>query len=106
MHELFLTSHIANDDLSRSVRILQGYCGMKPVSLLQRRLMWEGPRMRTNLKGIDPGFIMRQPMPMVQVAWRALHDQLVRQSYIMTLVYDVSPDDFGKVEANPTEEKP
>jgi mediator of RNA polymerase II transcription subunit 18 len=68
--------------------------------------MWEGPRMRTNLKGIDPGFIMRQPMPMVQVAWRALHDQLVRQSYIMTLVYDVSPDDFGKVEANPTEEKP
>jgi len=106
MHELFLTSHVANDDLSRTVRILQGYCGMKPVFLLQRRLMWEGPRMRTNLKGIDPGFVMRQSPPMVQAAWKALHDQLVRQSYIMTLVYDVNPDDFGKVAANGSEEKP
>jgi mediator of RNA polymerase II transcription subunit 18, fungi type len=105
MHELFLTSHIANDDLSRTVRILQGYCGMKPVSLLERRLMWEGPRARTNLKGIDPSFIMRQPPPLDQV-WRGLHEQLVRQSYILTFIYGVSRDDFGQAKANGSEEKP
>lgn len=104
MHELFLTSHIANDDLSRTLRILQGYCGMKPVSLLERRLMWEGPRARTNLKGIDTSFVMRQPPHLVPV-WRGLHEQLVRQSYILTVIYDVTRD-FAQAEANGSEEKP
>ncbi|TVY14131.1 Mediator of RNA polymerase II transcription subunit 18 [Lachnellula arida] len=104
MHELFLTSHIANDDLSRTVRILQGYCGMKPVSLLERRLMWEGPRARTNLKGIDPNFVTRQP-PQLAPVWRGLHEQLVRQSYILTLIYDVTRD-FSQAEASGSEEKP
>lgn len=106
MHELFLTTHISNDDLSRTVQILQGFCGMKPVSLLQRRLMWEGPRARTNLKGIDPGFIMAQQPPLLAALWRGLHEQLVRQSYIITLVYAVSHGDFSQTNADGIEVKP
>jgi len=78
---------------------------MKPVSLLEWRLMWEGPRARTNLKGIDPSFVMRQP-PLLIPLWRGLHEQLVRQSYILTLIYSVSRDNFGQAGANDSEEKP
>ena len=95
MHELFLTAQVSGDDLQRSLRILQGYCGMSPVSLLRRRLIWEGPKSR-NLKGIDPTFIKKQGLK--QQLWRNLHEQLIRQSYIITLVYDVDRSHFGQLE--------
>ncbi|KAE8453125.1 hypothetical protein EG329_012312 [Mollisiaceae sp. DMI_Dod_QoI] len=94
MHELFLTTHIGNDDLQRALRILQGYCGMSPVNILRRRLTWEGPRTRTP-KGIDPAFITRQPPPKVG-QWRGLSEQLARQSYVLTLIYDVDREQFGQ----------
>jgi mediator of RNA polymerase II transcription subunit 18, fungi type len=96
MHELFLSTQVANDDIQRALRILQGYCGMKPVTLIRRRLMWEGPRTR-NLKGIDPTFISKQ-QPAKEPYWRSLHEQLIRQSYIVTLIYDVDRDQFGRAE--------
>lgn len=102
MHELFLSTQVGNEDLQRSLRILQGYCGMKPVELLRRRLIWEGPRMR-NLKGIDPSFIQRQPHARVPF-WQSLHEQLIRQSYIITLLYDVDRGQFGHTE-KPTGEE-
>ncbi|KAH6674510.1 mediator of RNA polymeras-like protein II transcription subunit 18 [Halenospora varia] len=94
MHELFLTAHIHNEDLSRAVKILQGYCGMKPETTLCRRLMWEGPKMRNNLRGIDPTFMERQPAPK-KPYWHSLHQQLVKQSYVVTLIYEVDKSDFG-----------
>lgn len=94
MHELFLSTQVANEDLQRALRILQGYCGMKPVTFLRRRLIWEGPRMRNGLKGIDAGFLKRQSQPI----WRSLHEQLIRQSYIITLLYDVKREQFGEGE--------
>ncbi|KAF4637330.1 hypothetical protein G7Y89_g744 [Cudoniella acicularis] len=102
MHELFLTAHVPNDDLSRAVRILQGYCGTKPQAVLSRRLLWEGPKTRNNLKGIDTAFIMRQPQPKIPF-WRSLNEQLVRQSYIVTLTYDVDKSFFGQQEASEEE---
>ena len=95
MHELFLTASVSNEDLDRSLRILQGYCSMKPVFWLRRKLIWEGPRSR-QLKGIDPAFITRQGPKMA--FWRSLHEQLTRQSYVITLIYDVDRDSFGKGE--------
>ena len=97
MHELFLSTQVANDDLQRALRILQGYCGMKPVSFLRRRLIWEGPRMRNGLKGVEAGFL-KDRKPPKDVIWRGLHEQLIRQSYIITLLYDVNRDQFGQGE--------
>jgi mediator of RNA polymerase II transcription subunit 18 len=96
MHELFLSAYVANDDRFRALGILQGYCGMNPQSLLRRRLMFEGPRGR-NLTGIDPNFIARQP-PAKSRLWKELHEQLIRQSYVITLIYEVSRDDFEQPE--------
>jgi mediator of RNA polymerase II transcription subunit 18 len=95
MHELFLTASIANNDLTRAVRILQGFCGMKPQAFLCRRLIWEGPKQRTGLKGIPNDIIAKQTPQKVQL-WKTLHEQLVRQSYVVTLVYDVDKGAFGQ----------
>jgi mediator of RNA polymerase II transcription subunit 18, fungi type len=70
---------------------------MKPVTFLRRRLIWEGPRQRSGLKGIDPGLLQKMPQAR-QPLWKILHDQLVRQSYIITLVYEVDRDQFGRGE--------
>jgi mediator of RNA polymerase II transcription subunit 18 len=69
---------------------------MKPVTLLRRRLIWEGPRTR-NLKGIDPTFLQKQ-LATKEPSWRYLHEQLVRQSFIITLIYDIDRDQFGRTE--------
>ncbi len=96
MHELFLTTHVPDEDLQRALRILQGYCAMSPVNILRRRLTWEGPRTR-NPKGIDPGFITKQHQSKIPL-WRGLSEQLSRQSYVVNLLYDVERDSFGQVE--------
>ena len=100
MHELFLTSIIPDYDLSRAVRILQGYCGMKPQTFLCRRLIWEGPKLRTGLKGI-PNDVISKQTPAKAPLWKTLHEQLVRQSYIVTLVYEVEKSAFGEVPEQP-----
>jgi mediator of RNA polymerase II transcription subunit 18, fungi type len=96
MHELFLSTTVTNEDLQRALRILQGYCGMKPVTFTRRRLIWEGPRARSGLKGVDQGIYKRQPPIREAHLWKGLHEQLVRQSYIITLLYDVDRDQFGQ----------
>ncbi|KAG9235052.1 mediator complex, subunit Med18 [Amylocarpus encephaloides] len=96
-HELFLTTSVYNDDIPRAVRILQGYCGMKPQASLRRRLVWEGPRQRPGLRDFDPAFISRQP-PGRAEAWKYLHGQMIRQSYIITLIYEVERSAFGQAQ--------
>lgn len=53
--------------------------------------------MRSNLKGIDAGFLHGQSTQR-ELLWRSLHEQLIRQSYIITLLYDVDRDQFGQGE--------
>jgi mediator of RNA polymerase II transcription subunit 18 len=71
---------------------------MKPVTILRRRLLFEGPRTRTP-KGIDQAFISAQPQPKI-LLWRSLHEQISRQSYIITLIYDTKSEQFGSAEVN------
>lgn len=95
MHELFLSASVESEDVSRALRILQGYCGMIPQHLIRRRLVFEGPRSRNNLKGLDPSFLKQQP-PNKQFWWKNLNDQLIRQSYVLTTIYDVDESQFGQ----------
>ncbi|QSZ31587.1 hypothetical protein DSL72_001154 [Monilinia vaccinii-corymbosi] len=95
MHELFLSASVESEDVPRALRILQGYCGMIPQPFIRRRLIFEGPRSRNNLKGLDPSFLKQQP-PSKQSWWKNLNDQLIRQSYILTLIYDVERSQFGQ----------
>lgn len=67
---------------------------MSPIHILRRHLKWEGPRTRTP-KGIDPGYIQKQHRDKV-AQWKALSEQLGRQSYVLTLIYDVDRDQFGQ----------
>jgi mediator of RNA polymerase II transcription subunit 18 len=99
MHELFLSAFVGDDDTSRSIRILQGYCAMKPEPVLRRRLLWEGPVAR-KLSGFDPNFLKSQQQQPKFNLWRTLHEQLTRQSYIMQLVFDVDRDEFGQSKSN------
>jgi mediator of RNA polymerase II transcription subunit 18 len=52
--------------------------------------------MRSGLKGIDAGFLHRLQPPQRQELWRGLHEQLVRQSYIITLLYDIDRAQLGQ----------
>lgn len=67
---------------------------MQPVTLLRRRLFWEGPKIR-NPKGFDRKFLQAVP-PVKREPWGVLSDQISRQSYVITLLYDVTRDQFGK----------
>lgn len=93
MHELFLTTSIPHDGKNWALRILQGYCGMNPDPLVRRRLIWQGPR-RRNLPGVNPKLLGNQTPPKMAL-WKTLHEQLVRQSYVVTLLYDVQRDQFS-----------
>ncbi|KAF5869353.1 putative mediator of rna polymerase ii transcription subunit 18 protein [Botrytis fragariae] len=95
MHELFLSASVDSEDVSHSLRVLQGYCGMIPQHFIRRRLVFEGPRSRNNLKGLDPSFLKAQP-PNKQFWWKSLNEQLIRQSYVLTLIYDVDKSQFGQ----------
>ncbi|KAH8821219.1 mediator complex, subunit Med18 [Xylogone sp. PMI_703] len=95
MHELFLTTPIPSDDKSRALRILQGYCGMIPDQIIRRRLLWQGPRRRTPLPGINPKLLGNQPQHKM-AQWKLLHEQLVRQSYTIAVLYDVQRDQFSQ----------
>ena len=101
MHELFLTASLGDDDRPRALQVLQGYCAMKPMEILRRRMFWTGPLARNN--GFDPTFIASQG-PRTPF-WRLLNEQLVRQAYVVTVLYDVEREQFSKPETLP-EERP
>ena len=103
MHELFLTAHIGDVDRPRALQILQGYCAMSPTPLLRRRLYWNGPLFHN--RGLDPAFLMALAQGQRAQFWRSLHEQLIRQAYIVILLYDITRDQFPRPEV-PAEEKP
>jgi len=53
--------------------------------------------MRNGLKGLDAGMLKDRRAPKDPI-WKSLHEQLIRQSYIITLLYDVNRDQFGQGE--------
>lgn len=97
MHELFLISECADEDVLKATQLLQGLCEMAPVPIINRRLLWEAPHMPKQ-KGFEQSFLARQ-QPQRLYLWRSLQDQLVRQAYHLNLVYGVSRDQFGDVDA-------
>ncbi len=96
MHELFLTTHVLEDDFETTLRILQGYCAMSPTHVLTRKLTFEGPHTRTP-NPIDANFLKSQQAPK-KALWKSLSDQLARQSYIINVLYEVPKESFGKGE--------
>ncbi|KAG0652276.1 hypothetical protein D0Z07_0959 [Hyphodiscus hymeniophilus] len=95
MHELFLISHCSDEDVPKATKLLQGFCEMAPVSIINRRLIWEAPQVPKQ-RGLDPQFLMRQPQHRLPL-WKALQDSLTRQAYYVNLVYGVSRDQFASV---------
>ncbi|KAI9048710.1 hypothetical protein LZ554_007541 [Drepanopeziza brunnea f. sp. 'monogermtubi'] len=96
MHELFVTTHVVNEDLDITLRILQGYCSSYPKHVFTRSLSFQGPLTRAP-KPIDPNLIKQQP-PQKFVSWKSLSDQLSRQSYILNVSYEIDQDEFGRTE--------
>lgn len=94
MHELFLISDCEDEDVLKACKLLQGFCEMAPVPIINRRLIWEAPHVPKQ-KGIDPRFLSRpQPKERAEL-WRSLQEGLTRQAYYVNLVYGVSRDQFG-----------
>lgn len=93
MHELFLTSLVTQDDLPRTLKILQGLCAMHPTPLLRRRLFYARPA-QVPPCALDAAFLAAQPAPKAP-AWKELSDQVKIQSYLLMLMYDVKPGDLG-----------
>ncbi|KAI1001605.1 hypothetical protein K3495_g6593 [Podosphaera aphanis] len=105
MHEVFFDAIIAQEDLEKTARVLQGYCNMAPVSFLRRKLFWEGPP-GPDLKGLNLQHEnIQRAIPAKKALWKNLHDNLCTQSYILTLTYDLDQEkQLGK--RNSDEEGP
>ena len=95
MHELFLTAGIGDDDRPRALQILQGYCAMKPMEILRRRMFWTAPA--NSRTSFGRTFLANQG-PKASI-WRTLQEHLKRQTYVVTLLYDVERGQFPKSEA-------
>jgi hypothetical protein len=93
MHELFLIAPIENDALEQTLKILQGYCVMKPIPTIHRRMFFKGPL--SNTKPIDPAFIARQDSEKGPL-WKSLSEVLARQAYYVTLLYEMEKNEFPK----------
>jgi mediator of RNA polymerase II transcription subunit 18 len=61
-------------------------------------MTFEGPHLK-QLKGIEPTFIQNQKREK-QHLWKSLHDQITRQSYVITLIFDINKDHFGQPEVS------
>lgn len=83
--------------------MLQGYCGMSPVSFIRREQIWEGPRNRNALKSLDQNFIQKQNAER-QKQWRHLSEALSRQAYVLTLSYEIGKSSFGEAEGKGEDE--
>jgi mediator of RNA polymerase II transcription subunit 18 len=93
MHELFITSVVPDRVVIGTLQILQGLCGMNPVHKYERRLVFEGPR-APPLKGIATAHLQSRNRANNSL-WKELHGQLIRQSYYITVMYEIDEIHFG-----------
>jgi mediator of RNA polymerase II transcription subunit 18, fungi type len=102
MHELFTSAAVPHSLVDDVLKILQGLCAMTPVRHLERRLIFEGPK-APPLLGIRGAHLQKQNPNNIPL-WRELHEQLVRQSYYITISYDVDEAQFWNVVLDEHEE--
>ncbi|CAD6500458.1 BgTH12-07635 [Blumeria graminis f. sp. triticale] len=92
MHEVFLESIILQEDLEKTVQVLQGYCNMAPANLLRRKTYWQGPKIR-NPKGLNLEHdIVKLAAPAKKLLWKSLHEYLSKQSYVLTVTYNIDSE--------------
>lgn len=92
MHEIFLDSVIPQEDLEKTVQVLQGYCNMAPVNLFRRKTYWQGPKTR-NPQGLNLEHkVVKLAAPAKRILWRSLHEYLSKQSYIVTAIYNIDSE--------------
>lgn len=95
MHELFTSAAVPHMLLDEVLKILQGLCAMTPMRHLEHRLIFEGPKVPP-LLGIRGAQLQNQNPNNISL-WKDLHERLVRQSYYITVCYDIDEAQFGKV---------
>ncbi|KAJ0124766.1 rna polymerase ii mediator complex subunit [Diaporthe amygdali] len=114
MYELFLTAFINDVDFDNARSILSSYCWSDPSSRIYRVFHFAGPAQpralakRNNINGIRPapdpfmfGLPGAEPLqaqmgPYIDQGWKELSDIVKKQSYIVTVRYEVSKtSDFG-----------
>ncbi|KAF4976020.1 hypothetical protein FZEAL_7276 [Fusarium zealandicum] len=94
MYELVLTALVEDHNFGAACAVLGGLCGMTPWESVQRVLYFQGPPRPVGISNQssidkpirkDTGFL-----------WKELHQNLMRQSYILQARYDVLKDrDMG-----------
>lgn len=94
MHELFTSAIVPHTLVDEVLKILQGLCAMTPIRHLERRLIFEGPKVPP-LLGMRGAQLQNQNSANAPL-WKELHEQLVRQSYYITISYDIDEAQFGK----------
>jgi mediator of RNA polymerase II transcription subunit 18, fungi type len=104
MHELFTTAAIPHTLVGEILKILQGLCGMTPMRQLERRLVFEGPK-APPLIGIGVSQLQGRNQLNIRL-WRELHEQLIRQSYYITICYEVDEAEFGRPVSDEREDLP
>lgn len=107
MHELFIVAIVPEKKVKGMLMILQGLCAMMPTRQLEWRFVFEGPK-SAPLHGIGSNQIQTRK-PANLLLWKELHDQLVRQSYYLPVIYNVDESMFGRDPAaggeDPAEER-
>jgi mediator of RNA polymerase II transcription subunit 18, fungi type len=98
MHELFTTAAVQHAQVGETLKILQGLCGMTPVRQLERRLIFEGPK-GPPLVPIGSAFLQSRQQANTSV-WKELNEQLLRQSYYLSISYELDATRFGKSTSN------
>lgn len=91
MHELFLTASVPGNDVLAARSVLQGYCAMPEVHQLTRVLHYTGPDRPSGFKKV--GDLDGTPNRRL---FNDLHQYLTKQSYIMTVRYQLNEDEFGQ----------
>ncbi|ERT03310.1 uncharacterized protein SPSK_09479 [Sporothrix schenckii 1099-18] len=93
MHELFLTAVVPDTDIERAKALLQGLSGMTARGTVHRILYFAGP---PQPRGLAVKRAIPQPIQPAQGRlWTELHQQMVRQSFVLQARYPVNRDELG-----------
>jgi mediator of RNA polymerase II transcription subunit 18, fungi type len=104
MHELFTSAAVPHTLVDEVLKILQGLSAMTPMRHLERCLIFEGPK-APPLLGLRVAQLQNQNS-VNALLWKELHEQLVRQSYYITISYDIDEAQFGKSVSDEHEDTP
>ncbi|CAK7234833.1 hypothetical protein SEUCBS140593_009080 [Sporothrix eucalyptigena] len=93
MHELFITAVVPDADIERAKALLQGLSGMTARHNVTRVLYFAGPQQP---RGLAVKRSIPQPIQPAQGRlWAELHQQMVRQSFVLQARYPVNVGELG-----------